>query len=538
MGSASEQKRDNVTNMVQSTRDSSDLATAFGSIVGSQHALSDDDSRIEFSQDLIDWGGAARVALVVRPGDTAEVVAVIKRAATLGLVIAPRGGGLSYTAGYAPQSDRTIALDLSRLNQIFDLNASDLYVSAGAGATWQQVLDAAKTRGLRPVLRGPISGSHSTVGGAASQSILGSTDGFLGFEVVLADGRVITTGSGASLRSLPFYRHFGPDLTGLFTGDTGAFGIKTKVVLKLEKPPGGLAMATFSFPSLRLMVDAISTIARENLVSRLFGMDPLKTRTISKVGLVEAGRTLSSIASGRSSMVQGISDAVSVMRSGRRALDTAEWALHVHAEGVDGGAANASLARIREICCETGTEVSPNVAIALNARPYSIRGFVGLEGERFVPIHAMFPLSRANAAAARIERFFADNQKTFEEQQITTCCIAGMEQGIFVIEPMFYWPDRLGPLHRRYLPADKFARLNRREENPDGRRIVISLREQLRQIFFDLGAIHGQIGKYYDFANAVRPEVYDLLTQIKRVLDPDYRFNPGNFGWSPNSGKA
>jgi hypothetical protein len=247
---------------------------------------------------------------------------------------------------------------------------------------------------------------------------------------------------------------------------------------------------------------------------------------------------LSSIASGRSSMVQGISDAVSVMRSGRRALDTAEWALHVHAEGVDGAAANASLARIREICCETGTEVSPNVAIALNARPYSIRGFVGLEGERFVPIHAMFPLSRANAAAARIERFFADNQKTFEEQQITTCCIAGMEQGIFVIEPMFYWPDRLGPLHRRYLPADKFARLNRREENPDGRRIVIGLREQLRQIFFDLGAIHGQIGKYYDFANAVRPEVYDLLTQIKRVLDPDYRFNPGNFGWSPNSGKA
>ena len=106
-----------MTNMVQSARDSCDLATAFGSIVGSQHALSDDDSRMEFSQDLIDWGGAARVALVVRPCDTAEVVAVIKRAATLGLVIAPRGGGLSYTAGYVPQSDRTIALDLSRLNQ-------------------------------------------------------------------------------------------------------------------------------------------------------------------------------------------------------------------------------------------------------------------------------------------------------------------------------------------------------------------------------------------------------------------------------------
>ena len=181
------------------------------------------------------------------------------------------------------------------------------------------------------------------------------------------------------------------------------------------------------------------------------------------------------------------------MRSGRGALDAADWALHVHAEGVDGDAANTTLSHIREICCKTGVEVSPNVAIALNARPYSIRGFVGLEGERFVPIHAMFPLSRATAAAARIEQFFADHERTFEEHQITTCCLAGMEQGVFVVEPMFYWPDQLGPLHRRYLPSDKFVRLNRGQPNPEGRRIVIGLREELRQIFFDLGAIHGQI---------------------------------------------
>jgi FAD/FMN-containing dehydrogenase len=516
----------------------SDLAAMFAAIVGHLHVLSDEDARSEFSQDLIDWDDAARVALVIQPGNTAEVAAIVKCAAARGVAIAPRGGGLSYTQGYAPESNRTIALDLSRLNQILDLNEGDLYVTAGAGVTWQQVLDAAKERGLRPILRGPISGSHSTLGGAASQGLLGYTDGFLGFEVVLADGRVVTTGTGASLRTSPFYRHFGPDLTGLFTGDTGAFGIKTKVTLKLEKPPRGLAMATFSFPSLRLMVDAIVTIARENLVSRLFGMDPLKSRSASKVGLVEAGRTLTSIVSGRSSMVQGISDAVSVIRSGRGALDAAEWALHVHAEGIDSTAANSSLSQIREICCKTGIEVSPNVAIALHARPYSIRGFVGLEGERFVPIHAIFPLSRANAAAARIEQFLADNQKTFAEHQITTCCIAGMEQGVFVIEPMFYWPDELGPLHRRYLPAAKFARLNHGQANPEGRKVVIGLREQLRQIFFDLGAVHGQIGKYYDFANAVEPGVYDLLTQIKYALDPDCRLNPGNFGWSTGQHRA
>ncbi len=281
---SSRERRSDVNSIGQPSRDLSGLAAVFGAIVGPQNALADEDLRIEFSQDLIEWEGAARVGVVVRPGDTAEVVATVKKAAALGLAISPRGGGLSYTQGYVPQSDRTIALDLSRLNQISEVNADDLYITAGAGATWQQVLDAAKTRGLRPVLRGPISGSHSTVGGAASQGILGHTDGFLSFEIVLADGRVVTTGTGASLRAPPFYRHFGPDLTGLFTGDTGAFGIKTKLTLKLEKPPRGLAMASFSFPSLRLMIDAIVAIARENLVSRLLGMDPLKTRSVSNIG--------------------------------------------------------------------------------------------------------------------------------------------------------------------------------------------------------------------------------------------------------------
>jgi FAD/FMN-containing dehydrogenase len=513
----------------------SDLITAFAAIVGDEHVLSDEDSRAEFSQDLIDWGGPTRVIAVIRPGNTAQVAAMVKQASGLGLAVAPRGGGLSYTQGYVPQSSRTIALDLSRLNRILQLNSDDLYVTAEAGATWQQVFDAAKARGLRPVLRGPISGSHSTVGGAASQGILGSTDGFLGFEVVLADGRVVTTGTGASMRSLPFYRHFGPDLTGLFTGDTGAFGIKTKLSLRLEKPPPGLAMASFSFPSLPLMVEAMVTITRENLVPRLFGIDPLKTRSASKVGLMEAGRTLTSIISGRSSLMRGLFDAASVMRSGRDALDRAEWSLHVHAEGIDAASASSALSRVREICCHTGAEVSPSVAIALHARPYSIRGVVGLQGERFVPIHAIFPLSRAKAAAARIEQFFADNENTFERQQITTSCLAGIEQGIFVIEPMFYWPDELGPLHRRYLPAEKLARLDRNPANPEVRKLVVALRKELRQIFFELGAIHGQIGKYYDFANAVEPSYFDLLTQIKHTLDPDCHLNPGNFGWLPNS---
>jgi D-lactate dehydrogenase (cytochrome) len=509
-----------------------EIFTGFASIVGGDNIVHDNATRAEFSQDLVDWDRPTRVVAVIRPANTQEVAHTLKLARSFGLASAPRGAGLSYTKGYTPLSDATIALDLSRLNRISELNGDDLYLTAEAGVTWQQVDDAAKSRGLRPVLRGPISGSHATIGGTASQGLLGDTDGFLGFEVVLADGTIVTTGAGACLRTSPFYRHFGPDITGLFSNDTGAFGVKTKVTLKLEKPPAGYAPAAFSFSSLQRMAEAIVAIGRENLVPRLFGIDPVKTRSATKIGLAEAGRVLTSIVASGSSVVRGLSDAITVARSGRDALDNANWSLHVHAEGVDDTAAKTTLERVRAICGKFGTEISPSVAIAMRARPYSIRGIVGLNGERFVPTNAMFPFSRAKTAAAHVEQFFLEHQMIFEEHQITTCCIAGMDKGVFLIEPMFYWPDEIGPIHRRYLPADKVARFADNKPNPKARKVVIELREKLCRMFFELGAVHMQVGKYYDLANAVSPAAYGLLTKLKQTLDPEYRLNPGNFGWS------
>ncbi len=508
-----------------------EIGQAFAAVVGAEHVIIDDDTCAEFSQDLIDWDRPERVVAVIRPETPQQIAEIFKLSGRLNVAIAPRGAGLSYTRGYTPISNRTVALDLARLNRIVEFNPDDLYITAEAGATWQQVDDAARSRGLRPVLRGPISGSYATVGGTASQGILGETDGFLGFEIVLPDGRIVSTGSGACLHAPPFYRHFGPDLTGLFTGDTGAFGVKTKVTLKLEKPLSGYAPGAFSFDSLQPMADAIVEIGRENLVPRLFGIDPVKTRSATKVDLVEAGRTLGSIVGSGSSLARGLSDAVSVVRSGRDALDDAGWSLHIHAEGINDAAAEETLARIRKICGRAGKEVSASIAIAMRARPYSIRGIVGLKGERFVPTNAMFPFSRAKEAAARVEQFFQENQKTFDEHQITTCCIAGMDRGVFLIEPMLYWPDEVGPIHRRYLPADKMNRFAKNKPNPQSRRAVIELREKLCRMFLELGAVHMQVGKYYDLQSAVTPVYYDLLTTMKKTLDPRCSINPGNFGW-------
>ena len=67
---------------------------------------------------------------------------------------------------------------------------------------------------------------------------------------MLANGDVLQTGSGAHRHSNPFYRHFGPDVTGMFTADTGAYGIKAVATLRLVQAPKSTAYMSFRFETL------------------------------------------------------------------------------------------------------------------------------------------------------------------------------------------------------------------------------------------------------------------------------------------------
>lgn len=114
--------------------------------------------------------------------------------------------------------------------------------SSSAGCTWKSLFEALNPLGLRTPYWGPLSGMYATVGGALSQNSLFHGSGLIldgrsqcdRTEVVLADGTVLETGSGSHRYSNAFWRHFGPDLTGMFTADTGAFGIKAVAVLRLQ----------------------------------------------------------------------------------------------------------------------------------------------------------------------------------------------------------------------------------------------------------------------------------------------------------------
>lgn len=469
---------------------------------------------------------ASVAAAVVRISKPADVGRVLDVARAEGAPVVVRGGGMSYTGGYVPGTPRAVLLDMSHLNAVRSVAADDRYVIVEAGCTWESLHGALAGTGLRTVLKGPISGSVSTVGGALSQNLPGTMEGVLGVEVVLPGTEPLWTGAGGSRGRAPFYRNFGPDLTGLFLGDAGALGVKTAAALQLEAVPSGVAHGSYGFETMAELAEAMVRIARLDLGGRVFGLDPLKNKTATKVGVKEGVGTLRQVVS-KGGLRRGVKDAAKIALAGQRAYDDVEWSLHLTFEGASQTAAEDKLERAQRECASRGEAIDASIPIAMYARPFSIRGFLGLRGERWVPLHGIFPLSKAPKVVAETQTFFAERSSVLDENGIQHSFMLAANGPYFLIEPMFYWPDALLDLHRETLEERKLAKLEAFADNPAARTYVANARDALRDLFYELGCVTTQVGRYYPYYESLESGTASLIDRLKGALDPEGVLNPG-----------
>lgn len=498
----------------------SGLAAALRDLLGEAHVATDEAACALAASDLFEWPDAVPALLVIRPGSTEECAAALRIVAQHGAPIVPRGAGLSYTAGVVPTMP-AVVVDTARLDSI-RIDAANLTAIVGAGTTWQKLAEELVPHGLRSAQASPISGAASTIGGVAAQNLPGSMDGIVGLAVVLADGSVARTGALAMREEPRFWRNMGPDLTGLFLGDCGAFGVKTEIALRLA-PEREAAFASFAFEDGAAMMGALVTIAQKGLVARALAMDPVRGRSATKVEAGEALRTAAAVAARAGSVMQAMRDVAGLARA--KLADPA-WTLHLTAEGVTTDAAAAGIAAARSIALAAGgRETDAAIPRALRARPYSIRGFVGPEGERWVPVHGMLPLGTAQACLAALEARLLSLQ--LAEHGISVSHIISSLGAYVTIEPMFYWRDALDPLHLQHLSEKNRARFGAFPANPAARAVVRDARKALAAVMDAHGAVHAQIGRHYALAERMTPEGAALLRQVKVMLDPDRRMNPG-----------
>ena len=197
--------------------------------------------------------------IVIRPKDALEISEILKVANDENIPVTPRGGGDCEFGGSKPIGDGGIVLDMKRMNNIINLDEDNLIITVEAGISWGKLNEYLCHYGLYTGCMGPGSGMTASVGGGISHHSNGGggsakygpcTNQLVSLEVVLPTGEIIETGSQANKYSkVPFNRFGnGPDLAGLFCGDNGIMGVKTKVSLQVFPKPLFANYKTFLMP--------------------------------------------------------------------------------------------------------------------------------------------------------------------------------------------------------------------------------------------------------------------------------------------------
>ena len=522
--------------MATNLRNAPSLLEALAAIVGLDHLLMAEADRRFHATDVFNVREIP--VAVARPGSVAELQAVVGACATAGAPIAVRGGGASYTDGYVHSRPGGVTIDTGRLTTIA-IDEHNAIVTVEAGVTWAQLYEALKERGLRTPFWGPFSGLAATIGGSISQNCVShgsgvSAESLLNLDVITGTGDMLSTGSAGGQNSAAFFRHFGPDLAGLFTGDCGALGVKARITLKLTRRREMFEAASFSFESFDAMHEAMRLIAIEGVDDENFGLDAtLQQGQIGRQdGVAAKAEIARSVMKSATSFSNGVKSLARMAVAGDRELRAASYAVHYLTDGVDTAEARAKMAVIKRIGAAHGDEIANTVPTVVRGMPFApLFNTLGPKGERWVPMHTLLPHDRVQPFHRAITAFWDANAAAMAAHGIFT---GGMFMAVgasaFVYEPTFYWPDARTIFHDRMVPAAHLAALPTYAANSAARAEVDRLKHDVIALMQAHGGAHLQIGKVYPLLPGRNPASVALLRAIKAVLDPKDILNPGALG--------
>lgn len=470
---------------------------------------------------------------VLRPESAAQLAEAVKALTAAGVAIIGRGGGMSYTGGYLAVRQPSVLVDTGSLDRIVEINVEDGYVVAEAGVTWRALKEALDPLGVRTPYFGPMSGSHATVGGGVSQGAVFhgsarygcSADVVLGLEVVTAGGDIVTTGSAAAAGTSPFFRWYGPDLTGLFLGDCGLLGIKTRVVLKLMPRHAHIDYLSWQFRDAAGLFKALAALARHGLASETAAFDPSLTRVrMRRASLSSDVKALGNVIR-KGGLVSGLKLAV----KGRDIVDQEQFSLHVTLEGDSAAEVADRVARARRLVDGIGEAVEPSIPKMMAANPFAAwNSMLGPQGERWAPVHALVPHSKALATFEALQNLFAREREAMERHGLFIgTLISSVGAQVSLIEPCIYWPDSHNAFHLRTVDADHRERIGCPGEHLEARAAADRLKRQIADTVRAHGAANLQLGKFYDYRAGRDPAALALLDAVKAQLDPKGLMNPG-----------
>jgi glycolate oxidase len=258
--------------------------------------LSDPDVTASYANDMASFCAAGTPAVVVLPRTVEQVQHVMRTATELRVPVVPQGARTGLSGG-ANASEGCIVLSLTKMDRILEISPVDRIAVVEPGVVNAALSRAVNEHGLY-YPPDPSSWEMCTIGGNIGTASGGlccvkygvTAEYVLGLDVVLADGRLMSTGRRTA-KGVAGY-----DLTRLFVGSEGSLGIVVRAILALKpQPPQQLVLAA-EFGSAAAACDAVCRImAGGHVPSLLELMDRTTVKAVNDLahmGLPETTEAL------------------------------------------------------------------------------------------------------------------------------------------------------------------------------------------------------------------------------------------------------
>jgi FAD/FMN-containing dehydrogenase len=273
--------------------------------------------------------------------------------------------------------------------------------------------------------------------------------------------------------------------------------------------------------------------AKEGLNLTNFGLDPaLQQGQLGKADAATAVQSALAVWKTSRGVLDGLGQLAKMAFAGRGFLKGAVFSAHWVVDGLDDASCRAAVARLRAALQPHGAEVPATVPTVAHAMPfmplYNVRSPLG---ERWVPVHGILPFSRVAAFREELSAYYAAHEAEMARLKIRYgAMFMTVSTNAFLYEPVFYWQDGYNITQERLLPQGYQATLPNYADNPEGRALVDKMKHGIADIFQRHGAAHLQIGKFYPYMRGREPQTAKLIRDLKQLVDPQRRLNPGSLG--------